>query len=383
MITAAAAALFAERGFAAVGMEDIANAVGVTPGALYRHFPGKAAILSAVVDDIVGRFLVEAERAEELMELGAIAPWSMPQAVAERALRLHLSDPSLLAAYVRERDRVDGDALRQRESRLWAVWQRAILAARPELDATDALVRVRAVLGGGSVMSARTPLVDPRRVETLLTAAAVGVMRSPRPRTVPPPRRDVGGWRPPTARRDEILSAALGLFRERGFHGTGVDEIGEAVGLTGSGIYRSYRTKADILLDAYDRAGSRVAVGVEDALAASDGPLDALTRLARSYSSVALDNVDLIVVTSREGEAIPEGERPRLSRRRQALRATWVSVLRAIRPELSEPEARLLVRGVFPLATSVALLVPRIDVPCDQVVELILALLLPPSWSPS
>jgi hypothetical protein len=108
-----------------------------------------------------------------------------------------------------------------------------------------------------------------------------------------------------------------------------------------------------------------------------------LTRLARSYSSVALDNVDLIVVTSREGEAIPEGERPRLSRRRQALRATWVSVLRAIRPELSEPEARLLVRGVFPLATSVALLVPRIDVPCDQVVELILALLLPPSWSPS
>lgn len=96
----------------------------------------------------------------------------------------------------------------------------------------------------------------------------------------------------------------------------------------------------------------------------------ALVRLALSFATVAIDNVDLIVVTGREGGALPEAERPRLSRRRKAVRDTWVAVLRQCRPELAVPEARLLVRGVFPLAGEVAPLARRFQVSATDVAVL-------------
>lgn len=52
-ILSAAATLFAERGYAAVGMDDIGAAAGVTGPAIYRHFPAKAEVLTAVFDRII------------------------------------------------------------------------------------------------------------------------------------------------------------------------------------------------------------------------------------------------------------------------------------------------------------------------------------------
>ena len=46
---AAAAHLFAERGFARVSLEDLGAAVGVSGPAFYRHFAGKQAVLGALL----------------------------------------------------------------------------------------------------------------------------------------------------------------------------------------------------------------------------------------------------------------------------------------------------------------------------------------------
>jgi AcrR family transcriptional regulator len=57
-LVATARALFAERGYAAVGTEEIVRAAGVTRGALYHHFSGKRELFEAVYED-VERQLVE------------------------------------------------------------------------------------------------------------------------------------------------------------------------------------------------------------------------------------------------------------------------------------------------------------------------------------
>jgi AcrR family transcriptional regulator len=57
-LIATARALFAERGYAAVGTEEIVRAAGVTRGALYHHFAGKKELFEAVYED-VERQLVE------------------------------------------------------------------------------------------------------------------------------------------------------------------------------------------------------------------------------------------------------------------------------------------------------------------------------------
>ncbi len=62
----AARALFAERGYADVGTEEIVRAAGVTRGALYHHFDGKRDLFETVYER------VEAELAERIAT-GALA----------------------------------------------------------------------------------------------------------------------------------------------------------------------------------------------------------------------------------------------------------------------------------------------------------------------
>jgi len=50
-ILAAARGLFEREGPAAVSMRRVAEAVGITPMAIYRHFPSRDALLKRISDD--------------------------------------------------------------------------------------------------------------------------------------------------------------------------------------------------------------------------------------------------------------------------------------------------------------------------------------------
>lgn len=56
-ILAAAAELFAARGYSGVSLEDIGAAVGVSGPAVYRHFAGKQALLGALLIGVSERLL--------------------------------------------------------------------------------------------------------------------------------------------------------------------------------------------------------------------------------------------------------------------------------------------------------------------------------------
>jgi AcrR family transcriptional regulator len=68
-LIATAGELFAERGYAAVGTEEIVRATGVTRGALYHHFAGKTELFEAVYED-VERKLVERIAASAISSAG-------------------------------------------------------------------------------------------------------------------------------------------------------------------------------------------------------------------------------------------------------------------------------------------------------------------------
>lgn len=57
--------LFGTKGFAATSVEDIARAARVTTGALYHHFPTKAAVFEAVFEQVHGEMLAASAEAAE------------------------------------------------------------------------------------------------------------------------------------------------------------------------------------------------------------------------------------------------------------------------------------------------------------------------------
>ena len=89
--------LFAERGYAEVGTEEIVREAGVTRGALYHHFDGKRELLRAVyeqieseiAEDIAGRAVPGASVLDTLRARRGALPRPLPRArgPADRAAR--------------------------------------------------------------------------------------------------------------------------------------------------------------------------------------------------------------------------------------------------------------------------------------------------------
>jgi AcrR family transcriptional regulator len=108
-ILAAAAALFARKGYHGVSIDDIGAAVGMSGPGIYRHFPGKEAVLAEMLLDISQRLHAEGGR------LAAAAP-DAPSAL-DALLRWHigfaLSQPDLITVHTRELANVPEPARRQ------------------------------------------------------------------------------------------------------------------------------------------------------------------------------------------------------------------------------------------------------------------------------
>lgn len=342
-ILAAAAELFAAQGFAGTSVDEIGAAVGLTGPALYRHFPGKDALLAEVVMDTVAAFAVD--------DAGGLGQ------VVAATVAVALDDPARLATYVRERHRLVGSArqaLARAERTLYRPWRTVIRVANPDLADGDVASRQLAALTAMSEVASRPPALARPRLDRLLVGAMTAVLAVP-PLALPPtPAPSPGGWSLPPGRRDEIRAAALRLFRQRGYHGVGMDEIGRAAGVRGPTIYAHYEAKAAILLDVCERAEARFEAATHAAVAGATSAADALDRLAAAALGVVGDDRDLAVVAGREGAALPAADRRRLARRRDEVTATWAAVIGAVQPDRPEAEVRAVVDGARPLVVQLA-----------------------------
>ena len=168
------------------------------------------------------------------------------------------------------------------------------------------------------------------------------------------PKRATGSGRGSDVRREAILDAATKLFSVHGFAETGIDEIGEAVGITGPAVYRYFASKQDLLGAVLDRAASQVSALPARVRAEATSPDDAVRRLVEYLVALTIEDRALTALYWHEARNLPPGPRRRIERTQRKAVDDYAVILRELRPELTDSEARMAVYAASALMRSVA-----------------------------
>jgi AcrR family transcriptional regulator len=166
----------------------------------------------------------------------------------------------------------------------------------------------------------------------------------------------MSGPSPPitAGRREAILAAALELFRRRGFHSVGIDEIGTLAGISGPGVYRHFPSKSSLLVALFDSLSERMLVAAEEIQKADDPPAETLDRLVDFHVTTAVAERALLAVWLQDAPSLPRADQDRLERRQVEYVAVWEGTLARLRPELGPAEAQTVVHAALGAINSIA-----------------------------
>lgn len=167
-LLAAAAELFAERGFRGVTIDDLGHAVGTTGPALYRHFSGKEALLGEVLLEVSARL---ARRGAEVVARSETAGEALESLLREH-IAFALDEPALITVHDRELGHLSS-ADRRRVRRLQRgyveEWVEVLAVLRPGVSRPELRAAVHASFGLlNSTPHSRGALSRARMAELLL-----------------------------------------------------------------------------------------------------------------------------------------------------------------------------------------------------------------------
>lgn len=134
---------------------------------------------------------------------------------------------------------------------------------------------------------------------------------------------------PTRPREAELHAAATRLFRQRGFHATSMQDLGEALGMNRGSLYHYISAKDELLWAILTRALDRLEERVLPILAADAPPIDRLTDAIREHLRVAADHADELSLIQIEWRALDRKRQAEMIRRRDAYEARWRSTLEA------------------------------------------------------
>ena len=409
LILAAAAELFYQRGYSRVGMADIAEAVAISPSALYRHFSGKQRLLGEVVlgtlSDI--RLRVEGlEGADRGVWLPAMAGmaldnrrigvlWRRESRHLEAAdrVRMHhelaVIHDRVAALTLAARPGVGADSL---GPRVWFLFAVLLSVSFHRLRLPRAEFQPLLTELAGTVLDidlptlpdarsatqparSATPVVAGRSLPAVtelhtrqdfrahdLPPVQLGNARQGAPPRGPAPPRGLGApprgasarGLAPKSRREALLLEATRMFADRGYAEVGIDDIGARLGMSGAAIYHHFPTKLAMLQTAFHRSNEWLWAELTGALGVAADPADGLRRLVRSYGSFAVHSADSINLLITEANQLPDDDRRRVALSQRAYLDEWVHLELGVHPGPDPTAARVRVHAVLTVANQVA-----------------------------
>ncbi|MEU6264605.1 TetR/AcrR family transcriptional regulator [Saccharopolyspora shandongensis] len=327
-----AGVLFAEHGFHNVTMSQIASEVGITAGALYRHFKGKDELLSATLSsffDHLAAAAADSNSLDDILQVRTSAAAELPAigVLWSREVR-HLSDQDReqLLDRLRQGNRSYRDALRKerpeltKDERVLLAW-----AVQSVLASTSGHIRGLSTKAYGKCLLAAC-----RAIAEVELQSSSDAEESSEPMFSP------------SSKREKLLAAAVRLFGEHGYQNTSLADIGAAADVSGPSLYTHFASKSDILVAVLQRANHAIWLDLHSALSSSRTEAEALDRVVESYVALCRSHPYLVSVLVTEVGTLPETRRNQLEYVQE-----WVSLLMASRPELTSATARALVRAAI------------------------------------
>jgi AcrR family transcriptional regulator len=158
--------------------------------------------------------------------------------------------------------------------------------------------------------------------------------------------------RPRLSRRDELLSVAADLFAERGFAKVTVDDIGNAVGLSGPALYHHFDGKQSLLGEMLVRISESL-LAQATTIVESVSLHEALDPIIAMHVDFAVDNRSLITVHFRDLVQARKADQRRVKELQGAYVDIWVDIVDAQHiAVLDTKEVRAAVHAVLGLINS-------------------------------
>lgn len=359
IVLQAASDAFGARGYAATRLTDIATDVGISTPALYRHFATKYELFAAAVnrlsDDIDAAISAVDGEDDPRRELAAVLT-AFADTVMEhrRAGNLYRWERRVLDDADRERTRGVRIGLHRRLRAL-------IEASRTTLTRPQADLLAVATLSIAASPATHRITMGRRSAADLVSTAALSLLDVAFPAPTPLSTRPPG--LAPAGRRETILAAAVALFAQKGFHEVTVEDIGAAVGLPASGVYRHFGSKSAILAAALWRTADRTTDAVAVALSQAQTPREAVVALAARYSELCVDDPDIMAIYLSGTGSLDDDELRALRRQQRTTVDEWATWVQRARPALTSAAARYLVHASLNLASDLVTGRPGADAP--------------------
>ncbi len=145
-LLSAASALFAREGFSRVSIEDLGAAAGVSGPAVYRHFPGKQAVLGALLLSVSQDLLSGGQSVVSAADGGMAALEGLVAFQVDFAL----NQPDVIRVQDRDFSSLTGEdqaKVRQLQRQYVELWVDVLTAIHPKLDTAELRMRAHAAFG--------------------------------------------------------------------------------------------------------------------------------------------------------------------------------------------------------------------------------------------